>query len=75
LLGKRYLYFPEKNDCCYCCDSAHGCGVLKPDWVSDAEFVEIVEAENGVKQEKWNKKGLQSNFVLNPCNTLVLPNL
>ena len=36
--GKRYLDFPEKNYCCYCCDAAHGCGILKPDWMSDAAY-------------------------------------
>ena len=36
--GKRYLDFPEKNYCCYCCDAAHGCGILKPDWISDATY-------------------------------------
>ena len=36
--GKRYLNFPEKNDCCYCCDSAHGCGILKRDWLTGAKF-------------------------------------
>jgi hypothetical protein len=58
ILGKRYLYFPEKNDCCYCCDAAHGCGVLKPDWHSDAEFVEYVSSANGQQLEKWSKKGV-----------------
>ena len=56
ILGKRYLYFPEKNDCCYCCDDVHGCGILTPDWAADAEFVGIVNI-NGVPNEKWNKKG------------------
>ena len=26
--GDRYLYYPELNDCCYCCDSSNGCGIL-----------------------------------------------
>jgi hypothetical protein len=34
--GKRYIYFPNKKQCCICCDAEHGCGILKPDWLSDA---------------------------------------
>lgn len=64
LKGKRYLHFPEHDYCCYCCDDAHGCGVLKPDWAADAKFVEVVSDANGVSHEKWNKKGLQDNFVI-----------
>ncbi len=37
--GKRYIWFPQKNQCCYCCDSAHGCGILKPTWLSSGTFV------------------------------------
>lgn len=35
-LGKRFLDFPQKNFCCYCCDSSHGCGIVKPDWLRTA---------------------------------------
>lgn len=37
--GKRYLHFPKKEDCCFCCDAEHGCGVLKPNWLENATFV------------------------------------
>lgn len=47
IIGKRYLYFPEKNDCCYCCDAEHGCGVLKPDWAIDAQFVGMESLPSG----------------------------
>ena len=36
ILGKRYLDFPTKKYCCYCCDSAHGCGIVKRDWLKTA---------------------------------------
>ena len=28
--GYRYLYYPLLNQCCYCCNSTMGCGVLLP---------------------------------------------
>ena len=30
--GNRYLYYPEYDYCCNCCQNPHGCGVLTPDW-------------------------------------------
>ncbi len=60
--GDRYIYFPEKDYCCFCCDASHGCGVLKPDWLEGATFEEYVNGDDGVTYEKWNKPGLQSNY-------------
>lgn len=40
-----------------CCDAAHGCGVLKPTWLSGAQFI---EEKNGTY--KWNQPGLQANY-------------
>lgn len=37
--NKRYIHFPNKKQCCFCCDSEHGCGILKQDWLSDASFL------------------------------------
>ena len=36
--SKRWIVFPQKSQCCFCCDSAHGCGILKPNWLADAEY-------------------------------------
>jgi len=62
--GNRYLYFPDKNYCCNCCSDKHGCGVLTPNWLDGAQFVDIENDTNGVELERWNKPGLQSNFYL-----------
>ena len=35
---KRWLIFPNKSSCCFCCDSAHGCGILRSDWLNGAEY-------------------------------------
>ena len=34
--GKRYMIYPQKKQCCFCCDSEHGCGPLKRDWLKGA---------------------------------------
>ena len=26
--GNRYIYYADKKDCCFCCNSASGCGML-----------------------------------------------
>jgi len=36
ILGKRFLDFPEKKFCCYCCNSTHGCGIVTRDWLKTA---------------------------------------
>ena len=41
--GDRYLYYPNTEECCYCCSSPAGCGVLKPNWMSDGTFVGTAE--------------------------------
>lgn len=60
--GKRYLYYPEKEYCCMCCTAENGCGVLKPDWLSDAVFVKEFQKDNKT-YEVWDKQGIQHNYV------------
>ena len=59
--GNRYMYFPEKNFCCNCCNDAKGCGVVKPEFVKMGEYqgVDKTMTPNGVK---YLVKGLQSNY-------------
>ena len=61
----RYLYYPDESDCCYCCNAAAGCGLLKPDWLNDAEFKGNVTYtfQDGSTTEayKWEKDGLQAS--------------
>jgi len=63
-VDKRYLDFPSKNYCCFCCDSQHGCGITSRDWLVKAGAV-----YNGTEQldgsgpyQKWEVKGGQENF-------------
>lgn len=52
--GKRYIYFPEKKSGCFCCDGAHGCGILRQDWLANATYI---GTENILGQDfyKWSK--------------------
>ena len=36
---KRWIVYPEKSQCCYCCDTAHGCGIVKRDWFKDGKYL------------------------------------
>ena len=60
--GNRYIHYPEKRHCCFCCNSAHGCGMLFPGWMTNASYIDT-EVHNGVQTYKWNKPGLQSNYI------------
>lgn len=60
--GNRYIYYSEKNTCCYCCNSANGCGMLFPGWMTNATYIDT-EVHNGVMTYKWNKPGLQNNYI------------
>lgn len=39
--NKRWIVFPQKKQCCMCCDSAHGCGILRNDWLDGAEYLGV----------------------------------
>merc|ERR1712065_67093 len=39
---ERFLYFPEKDECCSCCNvtsSTAACGALVPSWVSSGQYL------------------------------------
>jgi len=59
--GDRYLYYPERNECCYCCSADHGCGILKPNWMDAATYLGV-ESFNGAPAHKWDNPGLQHNY-------------
>ena len=71
--GNRYIYRPEKNSCCFCCNASHGCGILKHDWMSGAEYIdeESFSFANGATTEayKFNKPGLQANYIYEDVKT------
>jgi hypothetical protein len=37
--NKRWVYFPQKRQCCFCCDAQHGCGILKRNWLEGAQYL------------------------------------
>lgn len=43
--NRRYIYWPERKHCCYCCGAGF-CSVLKPNWIPfDSDFV---KSEDGL---------------------------
>ena len=60
--GKRYLYYPQLNYCCFCCAAENGCGIVKPDWFVTGTY-EGKQTDSQYTFNTWNKKGMQSNFV------------
>jgi hypothetical protein len=60
--GNRYLWFPQENYCCYCCNNTDGCGVLIPTWLSTATFQNVTEEEEWGNLDVWEINGLQSNY-------------
>lgn len=40
---KRYVVFPALKICCFCCDSDHGCGILRRDWLRNTTFAGVDE--------------------------------
>ena len=67
--GNRYMYYPEKNTCFYCCNSTQGCGVLKPTWMSDATYIDT-EVHEGVMTYKWLKIGNSKNYLYETVNNI-----
>jgi len=59
--GDRYLIFPKLQSCCMCCTAEKGCGMLRPDWLSNATFIGY-NTTTSVKYQVWDKKGLQENY-------------
>jgi hypothetical protein len=57
LNGTRYLVYPDLKFCCNCCDDAHGCGVIKPDFLSTAKYLSTTNEVN-----LWYLLGGQDNF-------------
>lgn len=74
MIGKRYLDFPDKKYCCFCCDSAHGCGIVKPDWLVTANATYQGTEKLGPNEYmKWLIKGVQSNLYYHANDTLNTP--
>lgn len=54
--NKRWIVYPQRSQCCFCCDAAHGCGILKPDWLADSEY-KGQEKIIDTLYDKWSKNG------------------
>jgi hypothetical protein len=73
--GKRFLDFPKENYCCFCCDSAHGCGIVAADWLvkGGAKFNGTEQIDAAGPYLKWEIKGGQENYYYNKNDTLQTP--
>lgn len=74
-IDKRFLDFPDKKYCCFCCDGTHGCGIVASDWLvkSNATFVGKEKLEDGASYMKWEIKGLQTNLYYHKDDALKTP--
>ncbi len=54
--GNRWQVFPARSQCCLCCTSAQGCGILRPDWLNGADYQGEADID-GVSYDKWHEKG------------------
>lgn len=54
--NKRYIIYPQRKSCCFCCDSQHGCGILKRNWLDGAKFLGV-EKLIDTNYNKWSKDG------------------
>ncbi|CAM5998909.1 unnamed protein product [Sphagnum balticum] len=67
--NRRWFLFPRRNYCCFCCDSEHGCGVVKPDWLADSEYLGQ-EKLNDTLYDKWSKDSKYENIKVNSGITI-----
>jgi hypothetical protein len=58
---KRWIVFPDKHYCCFCCDSAHGCGITAPNWLEGSEYAGE-DMVGGQTFDKWTKSGSGSSY-------------
>ncbi|KAF6263736.1 hypothetical protein COO60DRAFT_340919 [Scenedesmus sp. NREL 46B-D3] len=58
--GQRYLIFPQLGECCRCCSSAGGCGILDPGWLDAAQYTGQATMQ-GRLADSWTVRGLQAN--------------
>lgn len=51
--NKRYIVYPAKRLCCYCCNNAHGCGVPERNFLNSTKF-EGYESLGDISYYKWS---------------------
>lgn len=73
--GRRFLDFPEKKFCCYCCNSTHGCGIVTRDWLvtANATYQGTEKLDADEPYMKWDIKGLQDNLYYHKNDSLNTP--
>jgi hypothetical protein len=59
LNNKRWIVYPVKQTCCFCCDSSHSeqCGIMKPDILKGASYKGANKLNDGYVYDEWGIKG------------------
>lgn len=72
---KRFLDFPKKKYCCFCCDGEHGCGITSRDWMvkSGGVYNGTEQLDSKGPYQKWFIPGLQDNFYWNKDDSFKTP--
>ena len=72
--GTRWLVFPRQKYCCACCTVKGGCGIVKNNWLENAQYLGREECPRGNRKDvcdKWNQPGLQPNLFWANADTRV----
>jgi hypothetical protein len=67
--GRKYVYYPEHDECCYCCGDLDGCGLIKPNWLDNAQYLGKITYD-GKLAYKWNQQGIGSNIWIETAEAL-----
>ena len=59
--GNRFVHYPARDECCYCCSDENGCGMLKQNWLENSTFIGNTTFD-GHDAYEWDQKGHSDNF-------------
>lgn len=66
--GHRYIDYPARDQCCYCCSDEEGCGLLKDNWLANGTFIGQTTFDGKTSYE-WDQKGFSDNFFYETTET------
>jgi len=57
----RYVIFPQSRQCCRYCNTTQYCGIIRPDWLTNATYQGTRDI-GGYASNGWMKKGGEENY-------------